>query len=879
MPGKTYVETRTFEETIRKIQRDITNLKQGISPGTPAPTGEPVIAPGIVAQYWRGDKTWQTLNQAAVAGLTTGDSPAWISVRIADSNASHHLALVWNEDRTADQTLNLITGAANRTITLIGDPTLSDWFDQAVKVVSRPTHQEMFLGPEGSEAATRLVFKSYFDFGTSGSAERVAGHITGEGTGEPSGGTTDVPGTRGTEWNLDTHEFISPTGLTTCESTGTIFGTLIIIPNDTSGTVCGYSTITGAKILETAAHNCSVVRGICNDGTHFYIAGIKAAGNVRSVLKYKISDFSHVADWDSTWPEWQGVKGLVHSGGFLYAWDFTQRIMFKINASTMVSLGSANGPEYTPGSRFQIYSFVVDSAGAYLYAIAMDATDPYAIKFNVSNYALVQQSALDPDWTNTCPIFHYAEGGTERIYYASTQGGTYGAKMNMATLAPYYDRLQLAHEAYGVLADDTYLYAIFASAGVDRYLKNSIGGTASTEAGVLRFWVNKLGVITEGASLDDDLNFTAKGAFISEIATGTAPVQPASVTMCPNLNADMIDGVHGTDIAPSAAKYIVQELHASLSAEQSLGALTTGILKNTVTGAVGVLSIAAGADLPAHTHAYEPALGNPGTTGWILSSTDAGVRTWIAPGGAGAIALDDLTDVDAATPANGDVLTWNEAGSAWVPETPAAGGGLTPFVDNFDDASIFADWVQYGTSGSVRTIVEADGHLKFDASSGQYCDGSIPRAFLPIPFFPCEIETKVVAYNKGERTKIGMMIGPDGQGWASVNNCYIEHIYSSGDGLDNITVEDAASNLFTVSSSTIPCWFKIRCMGAHKGAQWLFYYSTDGSTWTLAYTRLNPSAAGGLCCGLYIGNWYNAPAVNGEFEYFTITPYTFEGPG
>lgn len=44
-------------------------------------------------------------------------------------------------------------------------------------------------------------------------------------------------------------------------------------------------------------------------------------------------------------------------------------------------------------------------------------------------------------------------------------------------------------------------------------------------------------------------------------------------------------------IAPSGAKYIVQEAHSGLSAEQSLGALTTGILKNTVAGAVGTLSI------------------------------------------------------------------------------------------------------------------------------------------------------------------------------------------------------------------------------------------------------------------------------------------------
>jgi hypothetical protein len=54
---------------------------------------------------------------------------------------------------------------------------------------------------------------------------------------------------------------------------------------------------------------------------------------------------------------------------------------------------------------------------------------------------------------------------------------------------------------------------------------------------------------------------------------------------------------------PSGAKYIVQQPHADLTAEQALSALSTGILKST-TG-TGVVSIATpGTDFPAlgHTH-------------------------------------------------------------------------------------------------------------------------------------------------------------------------------------------------------------------------------------------------------------------------------------
>ena len=85
------------------------------------------------------------------------------------------------------------------------------------------------------------------------------------------------------------------------------------------------------------------------------------------------------------------------------------------------------------------------------------------------------------------------------------------------------------------------------------------------------------------------------------------------------------------NIAPASAKYIVQNATTGLSQEQSLGLLTTGIVKNTVTAGTGVLSTAIGSDLPSHTHA-----------------------------------LSDLT-VSGAT--SNQVPAWS--GSAWVPVTPA----------------------------------------------------------------------------------------------------------------------------------------------------------------------------------------------------------------
>jgi len=41
---------------------------------------EDTITAGTTAQYYRGDKSWQTLNQAAVAGLTTASTPTFVQV-------------------------------------------------------------------------------------------------------------------------------------------------------------------------------------------------------------------------------------------------------------------------------------------------------------------------------------------------------------------------------------------------------------------------------------------------------------------------------------------------------------------------------------------------------------------------------------------------------------------------------------------------------------------------------------------------------------------------------------------------------------------------------------------------------------------------------
>jgi len=58
----------------------------------------------------------------SMAGATAQGSTS--RIRLLDTDYSHYLALMWNENRTANQTLNFITGAGDRTVTLSGDLTV-----------------------------------------------------------------------------------------------------------------------------------------------------------------------------------------------------------------------------------------------------------------------------------------------------------------------------------------------------------------------------------------------------------------------------------------------------------------------------------------------------------------------------------------------------------------------------------------------------------------------------------------------------------------------------------------------------------------------------------------------------------------------------------
>ena len=113
---------------------------------------------------------------------------------------------------------------------------------------------------------------------------------------------------------------------------------------------------------------------------------------------------------------------------------------------------------------------------------------------------------------------------------------------------------------------------------------------------------------------------------------------------------------------------------------------------------------------------------------WICKDNTQGAAVWdVVSGGGGVVSvngltgvvqlyLDDILDVDAATPNDGDVLTWDSTTSTWIALAPTGGGG-TYTVDNGLTESPANNFQLGGTLIQNTTITETNYQLLFNAEN------------------------------------------------------------------------------------------------------------------------------------------------------------------
>jgi len=260
--------------------------------------------------------------------------------------------------------------------------------------------------------------------------------------------------------------------------------------------------------------------------------------------------------------------------------------------------------------------------------------------------------------------------------------------------------------------------------------------------------------------------------------------------------------------APTDAKYIVQELHADLSAEQSLGALTTGLLLNTVTDTTGVLSKAtAGVDYEAPHGFFNP-------------------------------------DVFPASP--------------------------TSQSDHFDDASLNVKWTEFDP-GSKLTVTEANHCAKLALTSNAATWSGIFQA-LPAGNFTitAKFRYELNSTASGKYLCFGILLFADATNNPTTTDivsfgCY--NLCTAGTFADQITFytdyDSYSSTPFGGGAITLAlpgtAYFRIR----RNETTWYFDTSYDGLSWkywvTLAQgTYFTPAEFG-------IGGWQDTGAAQNVY--------------
>ena len=81
---------------------------------------------------------------------------------IQDISETYYASIVSGDTLTANRALTLILGDAARQITLSGNPTLADWFDQSVKTTASPTFAKMYFNTNPTVGDT-AEGKMYYD--------------------------------------------------------------------------------------------------------------------------------------------------------------------------------------------------------------------------------------------------------------------------------------------------------------------------------------------------------------------------------------------------------------------------------------------------------------------------------------------------------------------------------------------------------------------------------------------------------------------------------------------------------------------------------------------------------------------------------------------
>jgi hypothetical protein len=363
---------------------------------------------------------------------------------------------------------------------------------------------------------------------------------------------------------------------------------------------------------------------------------------------------------------------------------------------------------------------------------------------------------------------------------------------------------------------------------------------------------------------------------------------PADVTTgsaAPGSSGEVSDAGHihhtaAVSAAPTDATYITQTANGTLTNEQALSALATGLLKNTTS--TGVLSIADASDLPSHDHTGTSdggKLTNDDHDGYSLyeeisaPSTPAGnTARFYAKDKGGTTELfyknDGGTERDLSLSGSGATHTWDARN---VPASPATED------DEFADASLDGKWTEWDV-GSVLTVTEELWGLNFAYNSGSYKAAGIYQA---CPVGDWVFETRVAILGpKNNWFAAGLMLGQDLAGAASTSDV-VEYSLWSGASAAPLIQADLMSDYQTFSttyfSDTMPNYLTYAFLRIRRISTTLYFdycYDPEGIGWftrTSQAQPFTPSHVGVICVG---NNSQSMVSVYSHFRHGSTTTAT-----
>ncbi len=493
-------------------------------------------------------------------------------------------------------------------------------------------------------------------------------------------------------------------------------GTYLYVVDQNNNRVKKHSCSDLGYVAETPSSGLNSPDVCCTDGTYLYVA--QTSGATYRLFKFLCEDMSLVSRAIPTGSDGHidsaDISGMCYYDGYLYLLNANnndpQVEVFKYSASTLawtsdlinVSKGSGVGELSGPRK--------ISTNGSFLYITdtGNDRISVFTIAGAYSRTFGTYGTSGDDQFNS--PVGPCISGTIEKETVTPGRAPILRAKADGTALETYVS-FQLRDEIRFLEnseANANYI-AIQAPASVTSY-SLVLPGTDSTGTQALvsngsgtLFWSSMAHNILSASHSDSLTASVVKGDFIYGNAT------PKWARLAPNTTATK-NFLTETSSVPAWGTIAAADLpaHQLDGAVHSVSGLTSGhFLK-----ATGATTFAFGAHgLTASSVGAEPALGNPGTTGWVLSSTDAGVRSWIAPGG-GAASFVDLDDVPAAYAGSGGYVVKVKADASGL-EFVAGGAGVASFND-LDDVP--ASYV--GQEGLfVRVNATADG-LEYAAGGG-----------------------------------------------------------------------------------------------------------------------------------------------------------------